>query len=88
MSVTSPIIVNEIRRLSQEEGLKDSEIALAGTRVLPSTAFAGTSRVMGAWFLYITFSSKVMSTMVVPFVATTLFNAGNNLTAVPSASNM
>lgn len=27
MSVTSPIIVNEIRRLSQEEGLKDSEIA-------------------------------------------------------------
>lgn len=24
---TSPIIVNEIRRLSQEEGLKDSEIA-------------------------------------------------------------
>ena len=27
MSATSPIIVNEIRRLSQEEGLKDSEIA-------------------------------------------------------------
>ena len=27
MSVTSPIIVNEIRRLSQEEGLKDVEIA-------------------------------------------------------------
>ena len=27
MSITSPIIVNEIRRLSQEEGLKDSEIA-------------------------------------------------------------
>ena len=27
MSVTSPVIVNEIRRLSQEEGLKDSEIA-------------------------------------------------------------
>ena len=27
MSVTSPIIVTEIRRLSQEEGLKDSEIA-------------------------------------------------------------
>lgn len=27
MSVTSPIIVNEIKRLSQEEGLKDSEIA-------------------------------------------------------------
>ena len=27
MSVTSPIIVNEIRRLSQEEGLKDAEIA-------------------------------------------------------------
>lgn len=27
MSTTSPIIVNEIRRLSQEEGLKDSEIA-------------------------------------------------------------
>lgn len=26
-SNTSPIIVNEIRRLSQEEGLKDSEIA-------------------------------------------------------------
>jgi hypothetical protein len=24
---TSPVIVNEIRRLSQEEGLKDSEIA-------------------------------------------------------------
>lgn len=24
---TSPIIINEIRRLSQEEGLKDSEIA-------------------------------------------------------------
>lgn len=27
MRNTSPIIVNEIRRLSQEEGLKDSEIA-------------------------------------------------------------
>lgn len=27
MRETSPIIVNEIRRLSQEEGLKDSEIA-------------------------------------------------------------
>ena len=27
MSETSPIIVNEIRRLSQEEGLKDAEIA-------------------------------------------------------------
>lgn len=27
MSATSPIIVQEIRRLSQEEGLKDSEIA-------------------------------------------------------------
>lgn len=27
MSKTSPIIVNEIRRLSQEEGLKDNEIA-------------------------------------------------------------
>lgn len=27
MSSTSPIIVNEIRRLSQQEGLKDSEIA-------------------------------------------------------------
>ena len=27
MGVTSPIIVNEIRRLSQEEGLKDIEIA-------------------------------------------------------------
>ena len=27
MSTTSPIIINEIRRLSQEEGLKDSEIA-------------------------------------------------------------
>ena len=27
MSATSPIIVNEIRRLSQEEGLKDAEIA-------------------------------------------------------------
>ena len=27
MSTTSPIIVNEIRRLSQEEGLKDVEIA-------------------------------------------------------------
>lgn len=26
-SRTSPVIVNEIRRLSQEEGLKDSEIA-------------------------------------------------------------
>ena len=27
MSATSPIIINEIRRLSQEEGLRDSEIA-------------------------------------------------------------
>lgn len=27
MSKTSPVIVNEIRRLSQEEGLKDCEIA-------------------------------------------------------------
>ena len=27
MSKTSPIIINEIRRLSQEEGLKDDEIA-------------------------------------------------------------
>lgn len=27
MGATSPIIVNEIRRLSQEEGLKDAEIA-------------------------------------------------------------
>ena len=27
MGVTSPIIVEEIRRLSQEEGLKDNEIA-------------------------------------------------------------
>lgn len=27
MGVTSPVIVNEIRRLSQEEGLKDYEIA-------------------------------------------------------------
>jgi len=26
-SATSPIIINEIRRLSQDEGLKDSEIA-------------------------------------------------------------
>lgn len=29
MHNTSPIIINEIRRLSQEEGLKDSEIAEA-----------------------------------------------------------
>lgn len=27
MAATSPIIVNEIRRLSQEEGLRDGEIA-------------------------------------------------------------